>query len=73
MYIKNDITYTTFKCSQLVNYGLLLPHLQVGLFWFSIPKQGSFMTNLMNGRQEILRILKRRNTKDIMEKVRVYN
>ncbi|KAG1135698.1 hypothetical protein G6F37_002346 [Rhizopus arrhizus] len=52
---------------QLVMNGFLLPHLQVGLYWFSIRKQGHFMTNISNGRSEITRILKKRATKDIME------
>jgi hypothetical protein len=52
-----------------VSFGLLLPHMQVGRYWFSVRKQGSFMSNITAGRLEILRILKKRNTKDIMEKV----
>ncbi|KAG1049518.1 hypothetical protein G6F43_008155 [Rhizopus delemar] len=52
---------------QLVMNGFLLPHLQVGLYWFSFRKQGHFMTNISNGRSEITRILKKRATKDIME------
>ncbi|CAO3672942.1 unnamed protein product [Rhizopus stolonifer] len=54
---------------QLVMYGLLLPHLQVELYWFSIRNQGYFMANITRGREEILRILKKRATKDIMEKL----
>lgn len=54
---------------QLVSYGLLLPHIQVGLYWFTARKQGSFVSNISAGRLEILRILKKRSTKDIMEKV----
>ncbi|KAI8643894.1 serine-threonine protein kinase 19-domain-containing protein [Parasitella parasitica] len=56
--------------SQLVASGLLIPHhIQMGVFWFSVHNQGSFMSSLSNGRLQILRILKRRSTKDIMEKL----
>ncbi|EPB86171.1 hypothetical protein HMPREF1544_07073 [Mucor circinelloides 1006PhL] len=56
--------------SQLVSSGLLIPHhIQMDVYWFSIHNQGSFMSSLSNGRLQILRILKRRSTKDIMEKL----
>ncbi len=63
---------TYFLYRQLVMNGFLLPHLQVGLYWFSIRKQGHFMTNVSNGRSEITRILKKRATKDIMESVSLW-
>lgn len=50
-------------------YGLLLPHLQPDLYWFSIRRQGLFMSHYTKGRAEILRMLKRRPTKDLLEKV----
>ncbi|KAI9476170.1 MAG: serine-threonine protein kinase 19-domain-containing protein [Benjaminiella poitrasii] len=72
--ISKDVLISKFDLTeknifQLVTYGLLLPHVQIGHYWFSIRKQGSFISNLSNGRVEILRILKRRHTKDIMEKL----
>lgn len=58
---------------QLVGYGLLLPQKQPDLYWFAIRRQGLFMSNYTKGRVEILRMLKRRPTKDMLEKVRWYN
>lgn len=75
--IKKDILLTEFQYNEkqislLVSTGFLLPHQSTpDLFWFSIRGQGRFMSNLSNGRTEILRIIKKRNTKDIMEKVKV--
>ncbi|KAI7901489.1 serine-threonine protein kinase 19-domain-containing protein [Cokeromyces recurvatus] len=66
--LMKEFGLTEKNMSQLVTYGLLLPHIQMDFYWFSVRKQGSFMSNLKNGRIEILRILKRRHTKDIMEK-----
>ncbi|KAL0144620.1 serine-threonine protein kinase 19-domain-containing protein [Mucor lusitanicus] len=63
-------SFTEQHISQLVSSGLLIPHhIQMDVYWFSIHNQGSFMSSLSNGRLQILRILKRRNTKDIMEKL----
>lgn len=73
--IKKDILINEFKYNEkqislLVSFGFLLPHPKIiDLFWFSIRGQGKFMSNLLNGRTETLRIIKKRNTKDIMEKV----
>ncbi|KAK4510200.1 clathrin associated protein complex medium subunit [Mucor velutinosus] len=62
--------FTEQNISQLVSSGLLIPHhIQMDVYWYSIHNQGSFMSSLSNGRLQILRILKRRNTKDIMEKL----
>ncbi|KAI9250325.1 serine-threonine protein kinase 19-domain-containing protein [Sporodiniella umbellata] len=54
---------------QLVKHGFLLPHIQENLYWFSIKNQGCFMANIRKGREEILKIIKKRTTKDIMENV----
>ncbi|ORZ01311.1 serine-threonine protein kinase 19-domain-containing protein [Syncephalastrum racemosum] len=56
------------EISYLTQYGLLLPHTELGSYWFSIRRQGYFMSNYTKGRIEILRILKRRPTKDILLK-----
>jgi hypothetical protein len=49
-----------------VSEGFLLPHTQLGTYWFTIKKQGQFMSNIIRGRAEILRILKKRPGKDIL-------
>lgn len=73
--IKKEILVKDFnmnekQIAQLVSSGYLLPHSSIlGLYWFSVQNQGKFMANLSGGRIEILRIIKKRNTKDIMEKV----
>lgn len=73
--IKKEILVKDFnmdekQIAQLVSSGYLLPHSSVlGLYWFSVQNQGKFMSNLSGGRTEILRIIKKRNTKDIMEKL----
>lgn len=60
------------QIAQLVSFGFLLPHsTQLNVYWFSVRKQGTFMSNLTGGRIELLRILKKRSTRDIMEKVNV--
>ncbi|KAL1929023.1 hypothetical protein VTP01DRAFT_2082 [Rhizomucor pusillus] len=53
----------------LVGYGLLLPQKDPELYWFAIRRQGLFMSNYTKGRVEILRMLKRRQTKDMLEKL----
>lgn len=53
-----------------MGYGLLLPQKDPELYWFAIRRQGLFMSNYTKGRVEILRMLKRRQTKDMLEKVR---
>lgn len=77
--IKKEILVKNAKMSdkqiaQLVSFGFLLPHsTQLDLYWFSVRKQGTFMSNLSGGRIELLRIIKKRNTRDIMEKVHICN
>ncbi|RCH90756.1 Serine/threonine-protein kinase 19 [Rhizopus azygosporus] len=63
----NDFGLNDLGIKELVNNGLLIPHLQVNLYWFSIRKQGYFMSNITHGRTEILRMISKRPTKDIME------
>ncbi|CEG75157.1 hypothetical protein RMATCC62417_10252 [Rhizopus microsporus] len=63
----NDFGLNDLGIKELVNNGLLIPHLQVNLYWFSIRKQGYFMSNIAHGRTEILRMISKRPTKDIME------
>lgn len=53
--------------SHLVIYGLLVIHTQDS-YLFAIRRAGSFMTPFIKGRVEILRTLKRRQTRDILEK-----
>ncbi|GAN10772.1 Ser/Thr protein kinase [Mucor ambiguus] len=68
--LKEACSFTEQNVSQLVASGLLIPHhTQMDVYWYSIHNQGSFMSSLSKGRLQILRILKRRNTKDIMEKL----
>ncbi|KAL9550378.1 hypothetical protein MBANPS3_004747 [Mucor bainieri] len=63
-------SFTEHNISQLVSSNLLIPHhIQMDVYWYSIHNQGLFMSSLSSGRLQILRILKRRNTKDIMEKL----
>jgi hypothetical protein len=62
---------TTFLVSQLVIYGLLVIHTQDS-YLFAIRRAGSFMTPFIKGRVEILRTLKRRQTRDILEKASSY-
>ncbi|OAD79917.1 hypothetical protein PHYBLDRAFT_58958 [Phycomyces blakesleeanus NRRL 1555(-)] len=54
---------------QLVKAGVLLPHLRLDLYWVSIPGQGMFFSDVRKGREEFLQMLKKRPTKDILEKV----
>ncbi|CEJ04283.1 hypothetical protein RMCBS344292_18250 [Rhizopus microsporus] len=63
----NEFGLNDLGIKELVNNGLLIPHLQVNLYWFSIRKQGYFMSNIAHGRTEILRMISKRPTKDIME------
>lgn len=65
-----DISSNGWQCRHLVGYGLLLPQKDPELYWFAIRRQGLFMSNYTKGRVEILRMLKRRQTKDMLEKVR---
>jgi hypothetical protein len=51
-------------------YGLLVIHSQ-DAYLFAIRGAGTFMTPFIKGRVEILRTLKRRQTRDILEKVSV--
>ncbi|CAO3656753.1 unnamed protein product [Mucor hiemalis] len=73
--IKKEILVKEFnmddkQIAQLVSSGYLLPHSSIlDLYWFSVHNQGKFMSNLSGGRIEILRIIKKRNTRDIMEKL----
>ncbi|OBZ87010.1 Serine/threonine-protein kinase 19 [Choanephora cucurbitarum] len=55
--------------AQLVSFGLLLPHTHVDLYWFSVRGQGTFMSKLNAGRAEIIRMLRKRHTHNIMEKL----
>ncbi|CAO3634513.1 unnamed protein product [Cunninghamella blakesleeana] len=55
--------------TQLCQYGLLIPHISKDLYRFTVRGQGNFMSYYQKGRIEILRILKKRNTKDILEKL----
>ncbi|KAI8986342.1 serine-threonine protein kinase 19-domain-containing protein [Pilobolus umbonatus] len=64
-----DVKLTEKEISILVSYGLLLPHIQLDLYWFSIRRQGHFMSNILGGRTELLRMLNKRHTKDILEKL----
>ncbi|KAI8091168.1 serine-threonine protein kinase 19-domain-containing protein [Gilbertella persicaria] len=64
-----DFKLTERNLAQLVSYGLLLPHSRLDSFWFSIREQGSFMSKLNAGRNEIQRMLKRRHSHDMMEKL----
>ena len=61
------ILLTPFN-SQLVIYGLLVVHTQE-TYLFAIRRAGAFMNPFIKGRVEILRSLKRRQTRDILEKV----
>ncbi|KAI8880074.1 hypothetical protein K501DRAFT_255623 [Backusella circina FSU 941] len=54
------------QITYLISQGFLLPHTQLNTYWFSIRKQGQFMSNIITGRNEIIRILKKRSTKDIL-------
>ncbi|KAG2194390.1 hypothetical protein INT47_006705 [Mucor saturninus] len=68
--LRSEFEYNEKQVSFLVSRGFLLPHMNTpDLYWFSIPRQGKFMSNLSNGRTEILRIIKKRPTRDIMEKM----
>lgn len=66
----NPEGFTDKELTQLCKYGLLLPHMKKDSYWFAIRRQGVFMSSFLKGRAEMLRILKKRSTKDIMEKVR---
>ncbi|KAI8069258.1 serine-threonine protein kinase 19-domain-containing protein [Gongronella butleri] len=57
------------EVSQLCIYGLLIPHMKKDAYWFAIRGQGAFVSNFLKGRLEILRMLKKRPTKDILEKM----
>ncbi|KAI8376140.1 serine-threonine protein kinase 19-domain-containing protein [Radiomyces spectabilis] len=66
--MQEEFKFTERELIQLVNHGLLLPHLQLGSYWFSIRKQGFFMSHYTKGRIEMLRMIKKRATKDMLEK-----
>ncbi|ORZ24214.1 serine-threonine protein kinase 19-domain-containing protein [Absidia repens] len=61
--------FTDKELTLLCKYGLLLPHMKKDSYWFAIRRQGIFMSSYIKGRKELLRILKKRSTKDIMEKL----
>ncbi|KAI8097529.1 serine-threonine protein kinase 19 [Halteromyces radiatus] len=61
--------FTEKELIQLCKYGLLLPHMKKDSYWFAIRRQGTFMSSFLKGRTEVLRMLKKRSTKDIMEKL----
>ena len=63
-------TFNEKEISCLIKYGLILPQMQkTDTYWFAIRRQGVFMSHYLKGRVEILRILKKRPTHDIFEKV----
>ncbi|CAO3692957.1 unnamed protein product [Umbelopsis ramanniana] len=61
------VGFNETEISQLVMYGLLVIHSQ-DAYLFAIRGAGTFMTPFIKGRVEILRTLKRRQTRDILEK-----
>ncbi|KAI8144210.1 serine-threonine protein kinase 19-domain-containing protein [Fennellomyces sp. T-0311] len=62
--------FTDKEVSCLIKYGVMLPHVQkTDTYWFAIRRQGLFMSHYIKGRVEILRILKKRPTHDILQKV----
>ncbi|KAG2180460.1 hypothetical protein INT44_003464 [Umbelopsis vinacea] len=63
------VGFNETEISQLVMYGLLVIHSQDS-YLFAIRGAGTFMTPFIKGRVEILRTLKRRQTRDILEKVK---
>ncbi|KAI8366129.1 serine-threonine protein kinase 19 [Blakeslea trispora] len=67
--LMDTFSMTEKQIAQLVSFGLLLPHTHIDLYWFSIRGQGLFMSKLNSGRTEILRMLKKRHTHNIMEKL----
>jgi len=52
----------------LVNSGLLISR-EVDTFWFSMPDAGVFLKNCVQGRKEILSILKRQKWKELLSQV----
>ncbi|ORX59640.1 hypothetical protein DM01DRAFT_325048 [Hesseltinella vesiculosa] len=62
-------TLSEKEVSQLCIYGLLIPHIQKDTYHFAIRRQGVYMSNYLKGRLELVRMLKRRPTKDILEKL----
>ncbi|KAI8341801.1 serine-threonine protein kinase 19-domain-containing protein [Chlamydoabsidia padenii] len=65
----NQGNFTDKELIQLCKYGLLLPHMKKDSYFFAIRRQGVFMSYFLKGRAEMLRILKKRSTKNIMEKL----
>jgi len=65
--LESTVGLNETEISQLVIYGLLVIHTQDS-YLFAIRRAGSFMTRFIKGRVEILRTLKRRQTRDILEK-----
>ncbi|KAI9249398.1 serine-threonine protein kinase 19-domain-containing protein [Phascolomyces articulosus] len=64
-----DFPFNDKEISCLIHYGLLLPHAQkTDIYRFAIRRQGIFMSHYLKSRVEILRILKKRSTHDILEK-----
>ncbi|KAH8553917.1 serine-threonine protein kinase 19-domain-containing protein [Umbelopsis sp. PMI_123] len=61
------VGFNETEISHLVIYGLFVIHTQDS-YLFAIRGAGTFMTPFIKGRVEILRILKRRQTRDILEK-----
>jgi len=65
--LEKVVGFNENEISHLVIYGLLVIHTQDS-YLFAIRRAGSFMTPFIKGRVEILRTLKRRQTRDILEK-----
>lgn len=58
--------------SQLIRYHIILPHTTIpNTYWFAVRRNGLFMSYLRKGRSEILRAIKKRMTKDMLEKVKI--
>ncbi|CDH49988.1 hypothetical protein RO3G_14445 [Lichtheimia corymbifera JMRC:FSU:9682] len=61
--------FTDNEISQLIRYHIILPHTTIAnTYWFAVRRNGMFMSYLRKGRSEILRALKKRMTKDMLEK-----
>ncbi|KAI9318742.1 serine-threonine protein kinase 19-domain-containing protein [Dichotomocladium elegans] len=55
---------------RLVNSNLILPHSRMlDTYWFAVRNNGLFMSSYRKGRVDMLRTLKKRRTKDILEKL----
>ena len=58
-----------YAFSVLVNNGLLQCR-DIGSWWLGIPGAGVFMKHFTKGRQTILRMIKRRKFKEILQQVK---